>query len=109
MEIIWKNLKQTFGARKLYVEYSIRILIICGTVVVAILVPNLGGFISLVGAVCLSTLGLIFPAIIDTLTFYDDDFGRLNWRLWKNIALISFGVLGFVTGTYVSIHDIMES
>lgn len=109
MDIIWKNLKQTFGARKLYVEYSIRILIIIGTVAVAILVPNLGGFISLVGAVCLSTLGLIFPAVIDMLTFYDEGFGRLNWRMWKNIALISFGVLGFVTGTYVSIHDIMES
>lgn len=110
MEIIWKNLKQTFGARKLFVEYSIRILIVIGTVIIAILVPNLGGFISLVGAVCLSTLGLIFPAVIDMLTFYDEPgFGRFNWRIWKNMALLSFGVLGFVTGTYVSIHEIMES
>lgn len=110
MEIIWKNVKQTFGARKLAVEYSIRIAIIIGTVAVAIGVPNLGGFISLVGAVCLSTLGLIFPAVIDLITFYDEPgLGRFNWRLWKNLFLISFGMLGFVTGTYVSIHEIMES
>lgn len=110
MEIIWKNVKQAFGARKLAVEYSIRIAIIIGTVAVAIAVPNLGGFISLVGAVCLSTLGLIFPAVIDLITFYDEPgLGRYNWRLWKNLFLIGFGLLGFVTGTYVSINEIMES
>lgn len=110
MDIIWKNVKQMFGARKLAVEYSIRIAIIIGTVAVAIGVPNLGGFISLVGAVCLSTLGLMFPAVIDLITFYDEPgLGRFKWRLWKNLFLIGFGMLGFVTGTYVSIHEIMES
>lgn len=103
-------MKQQCGARSLYVEYGVRILIISGTVGIAILVPNLGGFISLVGAVCLSTLGLMFPALIDLVTFYDDPgMGRYNWRLWKNLGLIAFGVLGFVTGTYVSIKEILES
>lgn len=102
-------MKQAFGARKLAVEYSVRIAIIIGTVAIAIGVPNLGGFISLVGAVCLSTLGLIFPALIDLITFYDEPgLGRFNWRLWKNLFLIGFGMLGFVTGSYVSIHEIMH-
>lgn len=109
MEIIWKNLKQHFGARKLFVEYGIRTAIVTGTVIIAIAIPNLGGFISLVGAVCLSTLGLIFPAVIDLITFYDEPgLGRFNWRLWKNLFLITFGVIGFVTGSYVSILEIIQ-
>ncbi|KRT85868.1 Amino acid transporter [Oryctes borbonicus] len=107
MEIIWKNLKQHFGARKTLSEYSIRTVIVIGTVCIAIAIPNLGGFISLVGAVCLSTLGLIFPAVIDLVTFYEEPgLGRFNWRLWKNTFLIVFGLIGFLTGTYVSIIEI---
>lgn len=110
MEIIWKNLKHHFGARKLYVEYIVRVVLIIGSVVVAIAVPNLGGFISLVGAVCLSTLGLMFPAIIDLVTSYEDPgLGRFNWRLWKNAFLITFGLIGFVTGSYVSIQEILHT
>lgn len=110
MEIIWKNMKQQCGARSLYIEYGVRVIIITATVGIAILVPNLGGFISLVGAVCLSTLGLMFPALIDLVTFYEEPgMGRFNWRLWKNLFLIGFGVLGFVTGSYVSVKEILES
>ncbi|XP_046734837.1 proton-coupled amino acid transporter-like protein pathetic isoform X1 [Diprion similis] len=110
VEIIWKNIKHRFGARKLTAEYCLRIALVIFTVVVAILIPNLGPFISLVGAVCLSTLGLMFPSIIELVTVWEAEngLGRYNWRLWKNIAIISFGVLGFVTGTYVSIQDIIK-
>lgn len=108
MEIIWKALKNNFGAKKNMAEYVIRILLVVLTVIVAIIVPNLGGFISLVGAVCLSMLGLIFPAIIDLVTFYEDPgFGRFNWRLWKNLFLVGFGLIGFITGTFVSIQEII--
>lgn len=109
MEIIWKNLKQHFGVRKTIYEYLIRIVIVTGTVCIAIAIPNLGGFISLVGAVCLSTLGLIFPAIIDLVTFWEEPgLGRYNWRLWKNSLLICFGLVGFLTGSYVSIVEIAK-
>ncbi|XP_011312100.1 proton-coupled amino acid transporter 2 isoform X2 [Fopius arisanus] len=110
MEIIWKNLKCHFGARKLYVEYIVRIVIVILTVGIAIAVPNLGPFISLVGAVCLSTLGLMFPSIIELVTVWEQEngLGRYNWRLWKNILIILFGVLGFVTGTYTSILEIVN-
>ncbi|XP_074028134.1 proton-coupled amino acid transporter-like protein acs isoform X2 [Leptinotarsa decemlineata] len=108
MEIIWKAVKNNFE-RKTLAEYSIRISLVILTVVLAILIPNLGGFISLVGAVCLSMLGLIFPSIIDLVTFYEDPgLGRFQWRLWKNMFLICFGLLGFVTGTYVSIQEILQ-
>ncbi|KAJ8973666.1 hypothetical protein NQ317_016645 [Molorchus minor] len=109
MEIIWKAVKNNFGSKKTWAEYGIRISLVVLTVILAILIPNLGGFISLVGAVCLSMLGLIFPAIIDLVTFYDEPrSGKINWRLWKNVFLICFGLIGFATGTYVSIIDIIH-
>lgn len=99
-----------FGARKKLAEYSIRIFIIVMTLCIAIAIPNLGPFISLVGAVCLSFLGLIFPAVIETVTFWDrpNGLGTWNWVLWKNLFLISFGILGFFSGSYVSILDIIH-
>ncbi|XP_050303547.1 proton-coupled amino acid transporter-like protein CG1139 isoform X2 [Anthonomus grandis grandis] len=111
MEIIWKALKNNFSAeRQNFANYSIRISLVFVTVVLAILIPNLGGFINLVGAVCLSMLGLIFPATIDLVTFYEEPgLGRYNWRLYKNLFLIMFGIVGFLTGSYVSIVDIMAS
>jgi proton-coupled amino acid transporter len=80
-------------------------------VVVAILVPNLGPFISLVGAVCLSFLGLMFPSIVELVVFWDvpGGMGRYNWVIWKNILVISFGIVGFLTGTYTSLLEIIES
>lgn len=109
MEIIWKNVKHRFGARKNLAEYSIRIALVIFTVAVAIAIPKLGPFISLVGAVCLSTLGLMFPSIIELVTVWERDngLGKFNWILWKNLAIIAFGVLGFITGTLVSIEEIM--
>jgi proton-coupled amino acid transporter len=110
MEIIWKNMKQYFGSRRLLGEYFLRILLVIFTVSVAIAIPNLDPFISLVGAVCLSTLGLMFPSVIELVTVWEQEngLGKWNWRLWKNIAIIAFGVLGFVTGTHVSIQEIVR-
>lgn len=110
MEIIWKALKNNFSESKRNLSnYAIRISLVVITVVLAILIPNLGGFISLVGAVCLSMLGLIFPATIDLVTFYEEPgLGKYNWRLYKNLFLILFGLVGFITGTYVSIIEIIN-
>ncbi|KAL2748851.1 proton-coupled amino acid transporter-like protein pathetic isoform X3 [Vespula maculifrons] len=110
MEIIWKNIRQYFGSRKIVAEYSLRIFLVVFTVSVAIALPSLGPFISLVGAVCLSTLGMMFPSVIELVTVWEQDngLGKYKWRLWKNIAIISFGVLGFLTGSYVSIKEIIE-
>lgn len=137
MEIIWNNIKHHFSTHKLAVEYSLRILLVVssrkcltisyygkflkilhnnnlimfyfqtGVVAVAIAVPDLGPLIGLIGAVCLSTLGLMFPAIIETVVYWErPGMGAYKWRLWKNCFLILFGVVGFLTGSYVSIEEI---
>lgn len=51
----------------------------------------------------------MFPAIIETITYWDrPGMGRFNWRLIKNGLLVFFGIIGFLTGTYVSIEEISE-
>jgi len=77
-------------------------------VVVAVSIPNLGALISIGGAVCLSTLGLMFPSMIETIVFWDN-LGKWNWILWKNILIFLFGMLVFVTGLIGSIIDVILS
>lgn len=80
------------------------------SVVLAISIPRLGLFISLFGALCLSVLGIAFPAIIEICVLWpENDFGPCKFMLIKNILLIVFGLLGLVVGTYVSIVDIVKS
>ncbi|KAH8262480.1 hypothetical protein KR026_008050, partial [Drosophila bipectinata] len=105
--ILWKGLEHKIRPERQNIsEYGLRValVILCGGIAVAL--PNLGPFISLIGAVCLSTLGMIVPAVIELAVYHEDPgFGRFKWRLWKNSGLILFGVVGFVAGTYVSILE----
>lgn len=71
------------------------------------MIPNLGGIISLVGAVSSSTLALIFPPIVEIVTFWPDGLGRHNWIFWKDLLIILFGLLGFVFGTYTSLLHLL--
>jgi len=71
------------------------------------LIPNLGLFISLVGAVSSSTLAFIFPPIINIFTRWNCP-DHLNWVFWKDISVLTFGLIGFATGTYASLENIMK-
>lgn len=79
-------------------------------VVLAVSIPRLELFISLFGALCLSVLGIGFPALIEICVLWPErDFGRFNYVLWKDIILIIIGVLALVLGTYISLQDIVRS
>lgn len=87
----------------------IRVFFFLPPVAVAIAVPELGPIISLVGALCLSFLGLILPSCIDLVTTWEEPgLGRGYWRLWKNMFIIAFGLLGLFTGVYASVMEIIE-
>lgn len=75
----------------------------------AALIPNLSGIISLVGAFSSSALALIFPPLIEIMTFWPDQLGQSNWKLWKDIVIIIFGFTGFVFGTFINVKNIFFS
>jgi len=78
------------------------------TVILAAIIPNLGSIISLVGAVSSSTLALIFPPLIEIVTFWPNGgLGKNYWILWKDISIMIFGILGFIFGTYTSVEQIL--
>lgn len=79
------------------------------TVAVAIGVPQISPFLTIVGALFFSALGLIFPAVIETIVFWDAGFGFLKWKLFKNIFVVIFGVLAMIFGTHSGIKSIIKN
>merc|ERR1719350_2534386 len=106
VEIINSYLQPRISPDKhLKAEYLLRLGLVLFTFSLAAAIPKLDLFISLVGSVSSSTLALMAPAFIDTVTA-GPDCSRL--RLTKNILIFLFGFVGFVAGTYVSISNIIR-
>ena len=76
----------------------------------AIGIPKLDLFISLIGAFASSALAIIFPPILEILVFYRTNEARWQKVLWvcKSLFIIVVGVLGFMTGTFVAIKNIAD-
>lgn len=67
-------------------------------------IPFIGLFISLVGALCISVLGLVCPALMEICVLYKDKLTALT--VAKNIFFILVGLVGLAVGTYTSCKDI---
>lgn len=79
------------------------------TVILAIYVPLLALFISLFGALCLSVLGIAFPAVMEICVLYPDKLGWCYNVVLRNIVLILIGMFALITGTHKSMTDIINS
>lgn len=80
-------------------------------VILAILIPKLDLFISLFGALCLSSLGLAFPALIETCVFLkkQKSVTAKTVMIVKNFIIGIFGLAGFIIGTSTSVLAIYQS
>lgn len=78
------------------------------TVIMALLVPDLDPFISLVGAIFFSILGISIPAVVETISCWENHLGTFKWRLWKNSLLVVFSLLALVFGSWISVQDIIK-
>ncbi|XP_021701466.1 proton-coupled amino acid transporter-like protein CG1139 [Aedes aegypti] len=112
VDIIWNvYLVQKYkdSNNKFVYEMLVRIVVVIVTFLLAVAIPRLGLFISLFGALCLSALGIAFPAIMEICVLWPDKLGPGKLVLWKDIILILFGIIGLVAGTYTSVRDIIYS
>ncbi|XP_030745663.1 proton-coupled amino acid transporter-like protein CG1139 isoform X2 [Sitophilus oryzae] len=107
--IIWPKIKSCFPEDKSrnYAEYITRTVLVFITFIFAVAIPNLGAVISLVGAFSSSALALIFPPLIEIVTFWPDKLNRSWWILGKDLAIVVLGFVGFLVGSYVSILNIL--
>ncbi|KAK5639982.1 hypothetical protein RI129_010793 [Pyrocoelia pectoralis] len=91
------------------IEYSLRTVLVLLTFALAAAVPALDLFISFFGALCLSVVGIAIPAAIECGTFWYHKRGwQFYWMISKNVALALFGICGLISGTYISLRDIIH-
>jgi len=69
---------------------------------VAVGVPNLAALTELEGAFSLSNLNLLCPALIDVFLNYSKGYGRLMWKLIRDIVLILIGLIFGTVGCTVA-------
>ncbi|XP_077983547.1 proton-coupled amino acid transporter 1-like [Glandiceps talaboti] len=111
MDVIWPSVRDKLPPKLRTVgNYVFRTILVLITLGLAAGIPQLGLFISLVGSLASSALALIFPPILEELTYCNGykDLGSVV-RLTKNICICTIGVLGFVFGTFVSVLDIVRA
>lgn len=72
------------------------------------LIPHLLSFQALIGAVSCSILALLFPPLIDLLVQYNKNNLTTKVVVIDSLLLCTF-VLGFVTGSYSAISDILRT
>ncbi|XP_034187798.2 proton-coupled amino acid transporter-like protein pathetic [Osmia lignaria lignaria] len=109
LEIMWKGLKDKCSHKYQGVcETLLRIVMALLTVVVALIVPELDPFISLVGSIFFSILGISIPAIVETISCWEGHLGAFKWRLWKNFILVMFSLFALIFGSWISILDIIK-
>lgn len=116
-DAIWnKKLKEVCEARKvperqqLVYEYLVRTAIVLSHLAAGLAFTDLGLVISLVGALCLSMIGLTFPAVIHMATFWYSCQSRraFAWLIIKDGSVMLIGFLALVIGTYVSLKNIVD-
>jgi len=69
------------------------------------MIPELDLVISLVGSVSSSFLALIFPPILQLLAFHTEGLSPLVTT--KNVIISVVGLVGFLTGTYIAVVEII--
>ncbi|XP_049885092.1 proton-coupled amino acid transporter-like protein CG1139 [Pectinophora gossypiella] len=111
IDILWNEyigIRLLNSKRRVIWEYMLRTAIVLVTFGIAAAVPELDLFISLFGALCLSALGLAFPAFIQSCTYwyYVSDSERIRMII-KNAIVVLFGALGLVVGTWTSLEGII--
>ncbi|CAH0716554.1 unnamed protein product, partial [Brenthis ino] len=105
--IIFRKLNKTFTGRSLSaLDYVLRIFLVVLPWLTAVAVPRLGPFIALFGALCLSLLAMVFPALMDACVWYPTSYGLCHYRLVRDIFIMIIGLACLISGCYTSLLEI---
>lgn len=111
IQIMLPGVKKLFASADRYpvaAETLFRIFMVLVTFTVALLVPNLGLLISLIGAVCSTSLALVFPILIEYLVATRDD-GKVGFvDGLRMILILSLATAGFLSGGQESVKQIIN-
>jgi len=93
------------------VEWLLRLLLNLLTIGLSATVPWLDLLVSLLGAVKMSTLSLMAPALLDSAANWHSDTSSFWFyvRTLKNSLVFLVGLLACVLGTYISMQDIINN
>lgn len=108
VEIMWSCIKDKFTRRPDLADYVMRTIMVTVCVLLAVAVPTIGPFMSVIGAFCFSILGLIAPAFVEVITYWDIGFGRGYYLIWKNVLVLLFGMLALIFGTKDAVVNIVS-
>lgn len=108
LDIVWTSIRDKFRKRPTLVNYTMRTILVTMSVLLAVAVPTIGPFIGLIGAFCFSILGLLIPVLIETVTYWEQGFGKFNWIVWKNVIVCFFGGIALIFGSKGAIEDIIK-
>lgn len=112
MEILGPNILRPNVPERFYspVEYLVRAGLNVLTFALAATVPWLDLLVALLGAVKMSTLSLMAPALIDSAAHWNTDSPtKRRIRGVKNTFVFIIGFLAMVVGTYLSLSDIIHN
>ncbi|KAB0804769.1 hypothetical protein PPYR_01739 [Photinus pyralis] len=108
LEILWNGIKDHFTKYPTIANYVLRTVMVIVAVCISIAVPTIGPFISLIGALCFSFLGIVIPILIEIVTFWEKGFGKYNWKIYKNAFVVIVGLLALIFGTKSAVEDIID-
>eukprot|EP00106_Octopus_bimaculoides_P018065 XP_014785507.1 PREDICTED: proton-coupled amino acid transporter 1-like [Octopus bimaculoides] len=110
MNLLSSPLRERFGSSKYsqIIDYALRVILICALTGFASCIPHLDLLIALIGAFASSGLALIFPPIIEMITYSAEGEQLTKLTIAKNIFILIIGLTGFVTGTYSSVKEIIN-
>ncbi|KAJ2954570.1 hypothetical protein O0L34_g2859 [Tuta absoluta] len=93
-----------------WIDYLLRVMLVVGPFLLAVAVPQLGPFITLFGALCLSLLAMVFPGIMHIAVRYNmvNGFGQLRWRLIGDIAIVIAGMVIMIAGVSTAVKEITD-
>ncbi|KAJ8737150.1 hypothetical protein PYW07_000421 [Mythimna separata] len=108
VEIMWNSIKDKFTKRPDLADYIMRTIMVTASVSLAVAVPTIAPFMGVIGAFCFSILGLIAPAFIEVITYWDIGFGPCKFIIWKNVIVLIFGLFALVFGTKDAVKAIIS-